>query len=123
MHDAMIMEISHTLNQTFEPVADLVKRKPLRILLQNAGQARPGDVFHDDEIVTGVVTLQVVNREQIGALEVHALHDTAALDVEVTEDQLKGDFLPRVGRGVIDLSEASATDSPLDRVAVERSSP
>ena len=47
-------------------------------------------------------------------------HDPAALDVEVAEDQLEGDFLAGVGRGVVDLAEAPAADGPLDRVAVER---
>ncbi len=53
-------------------------------------------------------------------LEVEALRDAAQLDVEVLLEQLEGDFLARVGQGVIDLAEAAAMDGPLDRVAVER---
>ena len=58
--------------------------------------------------------------QQVRAFQVHALANAAALDVEVAEDQLEGDFLAGVGRGVVDLAEASAADGALDRVAVKR---
>ena len=93
---------------------------PRGILLQDAGQAGAGDIFHDDERVAGVAGLQIEDGQQVRALQVHALHDPAPLDVEIAEDQLERDFLAGIGRGVIDLAEASAADGPLDRVAIQR---
>ena len=93
---------------------------PVRVLLQDAGQARAGDVLHDDERIAGVAGLHVEDREQVRALQVHALHDPALLDVEIAKDQLECDFLTGIGRGVVDLAEAAAADGPLDRIAVQR---
>ena len=114
------MKVRDPFDQSLEPVPDLVRRQALRVLLEHAGQARAGDVFHDDEAVARVIGLEVVNRQQVRALEVHALHDPAAFDVEIAEDQLEGDFLARVGRGVIDLAESASADGSLDGVAIER---
>ncbi len=94
--------------------------RPRGVLLQDAGQAGAGDILHDDERVAGVAGLQVEDRQQVRALQVHALHDSAPLDVEIAQDQLERDFLAGIGGGVIDLAEAPAADGPLDRVAIQR---
>ena len=120
MDDPVVVEVGDPLDQPLEPVADLGQRHPVGILLQDAGQARAGDVLHDDERIAGVVGLHVEDRQQVRALQVHALHDPAPLDVEVAQDQLERDFLAGIGGGVIDLAEAPAADGPLDRVAVQR---
>ena len=93
VHDAMIVQIGDSLDEPLEPMSHLVEWQPLRILFEDAGQTGAGNVFHDDEAVAGVVALQVMDGQEIRALEVHALADTTALDVEVAEDQLEGDFL------------------------------
>ena len=90
------------------------------MLLQDAGQAGAGNVLHDDERIACIVGLEVEDRQEVRALQVHTLHDAAPLDVEIAQDQLERDFLTGIGRGVIDLAEATAPDGPLDRIAIQR---
>ena len=121
VNDSMIVQVGDSLDQSLEPVANLGQRHPVRVLLQNAGQARSGDILHDDERVARVARLQIEDRQQVRALQVHAVHDPAPLDVEIAQDELERDFLAGIGRGVINLAEPASPDGTLDRVAIERS--
>ncbi len=57
---------------------------------------------------------------RFGTFQVHALHHSAPLDVEIAEDQFERDLFTGIGRGVIDLAEAAAANGPLDCVAIQR---
>jgi hypothetical protein len=62
----------------------------------------------------------VVQREEIGVLEIQALDHTAKLDIQVAANKLESDLLASVTGRVIDLAEASPANAPLDGVAVQR---
>ena len=116
---AVVVQVRHPLDQPLEPGPHLGQGQAVGVLGQDLGEARPGDVLHHDEGIPGVVGLDVVDGDQIRALEVHALHDPAALDLEVARDELQRHLLAGVGGRVIDLAEAAAADGALDRVAVQ----
>ena len=67
-----------------------------------------------------VVGSDVVERDQVGVLQIEALGNAAELDVEIAADELKCDFFAGVAGGEVDFAESAAPDAALDRVAIER---
>ena len=117
--DPVVVQVRDPLDDPPVPGADLGQRQAVRVPGQDVRQARAGDVFHDDEGLARVVGLQVVDGEQVRALQVHALHDPAPLDLQVAEDELQRHLLARVGRGVVDLAEPAPADGAFDGVPVQ----
>ena len=78
------------------------------------------DVLHHDPAVTLRVGANVVQRDEVGVLQVQALLHAAAFDVEVAANPFERDLFARIAERVIDLAESTALNGAFDRVAVER---
>ncbi len=100
--------------------ADFWVPSPPGRFLQQVRQRRPGDVFHDDEGLALVVVLDVEDRDQMRALEVHALADAPQLDLLVVLDGFQRHLAAAVADRVVDLAETAAAGRPLDRVSFQR---
>ena len=123
MDDAVVVQVGHAGGDAVEPGEGLVDGHAVGMRGDGLFEALAGDVLHDDPVVAPLVLPDVVDRQQVGVLEVEALLDAAELDVEVAADQLQGDFLAGVAGGVVDLAEPAVADAALDRVAVQRPRP
>src|SRR5205823_2531859 len=93
--------------------------------VEDDAQRLAANVFHHHPRVALGVGLQVVERDEIGVLQVEALRDAAQLDVVIgaAAQQLERDLLAAVADGEVDLAEAAAADAALQDVAVQRSLP
>ena len=66
------------------------------------------------------ILANVVQREQIGMLEIQTMLHAAQLDVEIPPDQLQGHFLAAVADGEINLAKSPPSHAALDGVARQR---
>jgi hypothetical protein len=120
VNDSPVVQEAEPVDQSGQPLANVVDRHAVGITVEHLREALAGDIFHDDPVVAVGVVLDVENRHEVGMLQVEALRDAAKLDVKMLLEQLERHFFAAVGECVIDFAEASAMDGPLDRVAVER---
>ena len=108
-------------HQTGQPIADLIKRQPVRERGKDIFETRPVHILHHDPVFTVRVGPHIEQVHEIGMFEIQALRDTAQLNLLLVLNQLERDLFPRVADGVIDLTKPAAVDAAPDREAVNGS--
>ena len=118
--DAVVVEVGDGRGDAGEPLLGDVAGHAVGVAVDGVFERFAGDVLHDHPAVVVLVGADVVERDQVGVLQVEALGDAAELDLEVAADELEGHFLAGVADGEIHLAEAAAAHAALDRVAFQR---
>ncbi len=93
MHDPVLVQIGDAVDDPLEPRFHLVLRHPVRIPLDHVLQALAGDVLHHDPGLLPIVVANVVERDQVGMLQVEALADPAEFDIQVAPNSLQRHLL------------------------------
>ena len=120
MDDAVVVQVGDAGAHAAHPPEHLIFGDAVGVALDYVFERLAGDVFHDDPLVAHFVGADVVQRDQVGVLQVEALGDAAELDIQIAADELERDFFAGVAGGEIDFAEAAPPDAALDRVAFQR---
>jgi len=108
--DAALVQVVEAGGDVAEKEGGFLGTQAVGLGDEQVTQRRTANVLHDDERIAFEVTADVVDRDQVRALEVHHVGDAAQLDLGVVAQVFEGDLLPGVGQGVVDFAEPAAAD-------------